>query len=201
MRALLLVDIQNDFLPGGALAVPRGEEVVPVANALQGRFELVVASQDWHPPDHKSFATSHPGRRPGDRIELAGLEQILWPPHCVHGTPGAELAPALDTRRVERVFRKGTDPEIDSYSAFFDNAHRRATGLEEFFKDRGVREVYLVGLATDCCVRYSALDAVRLGLRTVLVEDGCRGIEARDVARALEEMRRAGVEIVPSRSP
>lgn len=198
MRALVLVDIQNDFLPGGALAVPHGDEVIPIANRLQPAFELVVATQDWHPPQHKSFASQHPGKRPGDQIELQGLEQTLWPDHCVQGSPGAELAADLERERIERVFRKGTDPEIDSYSGFFDNGHRQATGLGAYLQDKNVETVYLVGLATDVCVKFTALDARRLGLATCLVEDGCRGLDDRSVTRALEEMRAAGVQIICS---
>ena len=200
MRALILVDLQNDFMPGGALAVPGGDEVMPVANRLMGRFELVLASQDWHPVDHGSFAANHPGKRPGDRIELNGLDQILWPVHCVRETSGAEFHAELDCSRIDRVFRKGTDPGIDSYSAFFDNAQRRSTGLGRFLKQRGVRQVHVMGLATDYCVRFTALDAVRLGFETHLVVDGCRGVElqAGDVELALAELERAGVRRVPS---
>jgi nicotinamidase/pyrazinamidase len=200
MRTLILVDIQNDFLPGGALAVPRGDEVVPVANRLQPRFELVVATQDWHPPRHGSFASTRPGRKPGDLAELAGLPQVLWPDHCVQGTAGAAFAPGLEMNRVEAIVRKGTDPKIDSYSGFFDNGHRKSTGLGDYLKGRGAKDVYVLGLATDYCVKFTALDALRLGFRVVLVEDGTRGVELRtgDVARAVEEMRKAGVEVVRS---
>ena len=130
MKALILVDLQNDFCPGGALPVPQGDQVIPIANYLAARFELVVATQDWHPPEHGSFAVNHPGRKPGECIELAGLPQVLWPVHCVQGTPGAQFHPALETAPIARVFRKGLDPSVDSYSAFFDNARRRATGLD-----------------------------------------------------------------------
>ena len=200
MRALALVDIQNDFLPGGALAVPRGDEVIAVANRVQPRFDLVVATQDWHPAGHGSFASRYPGRRPGDLGELGGLPQVLWPDHCVQGSRGAAFATALEMNRVEAIFRKGTDAGIDSYSGFFDNGHRKSTGLGDYLKGRGADEVYLLGLATDYCVRFSALDARQLGFRTFVVEDGCRGVELRpgDVARALEEMRAAGVQVVRS---
>lgn len=198
MKALILVDLQNDFLPGGALAVPRGDEIVPLANELQQHFELVVASQDWHPPDHGSFAANHPGRRPGDHIDLDGLDQILWPVHCVQNTRGADFAPGLDTKRIERVFRKGVDPRIDSYSALFDNAHRRSTGLAEFLQERGVTSVYLAGLATDYCVKFTALDALELRFNTCVVEDACRGIDLApgDIRQALDQMRDAGAKIV-----
>ena len=200
MRTLILVDIQNDFLPGGALAVPRGDEVVPVANRLQPRFELVVATQDWHPQRHGSFASTRPGSKPGDLAELAGLPQVLWPDHCVQGTAGAAFAPGLEMNRVEAIVRKGTDPAIDSYSGFFDNGHRKSTGLGDYLEGRGATDVYVLGLATDYCVKFTALDALRLGFRAVLVEDGSRGVELRpgDVERAVEEMRKAGVEVVRS---
>jgi nicotinamidase/pyrazinamidase len=200
MRALILVDIQNDFLPGGALAVPDGDAVVPVANALMPGFSLVVATQDWHPADHGSFAANHPGRRPGEVIALGGLAQVLWPVHCVQGTRGAEFADGLDRGRIGRVFVKGTDPEIDSYSGFFDNERRKSTGLGEFLRAAGVDEVVVLGLATDYCVRFTALDALSLGLRTVLVVDGCRGVElqAGDSARAIEAVRAAGGVVVTS---
>ena len=200
MRALVLVDLQNDFCPGGALAVPEGDRVIPIANRLQGRFELVVATQDWHPAGHRSFAANHPGRKPGDVIVWAGLEQILWPVHCVQDTPGADFHPALDRGRIRRVFQKGIDPDIDSYSALFDNAHRRSTGLGEFLKEQEVAEVCLAGLATDYCVKYSALDAVALGFPTTVIADACRGVELRpgDVEEALAAMRAAGVKIVTS---
>jgi nicotinamidase/pyrazinamidase len=200
MTALILVDLQHDFMPGGALGVPDGNQVVPVANRVQPLFGLVVATQDWHPPDHGSFAAQHPGRKPGDVIELGGQPQILWPVHCVQNTPGAALVAELDTRRIDRVFYKGTDPTIDSYSAFFDNGHRRSTGLGEYLQQQGVTDVYLAGLATDYCVKYSALDARRLGFRTFVILDGCRGVNLRanDSAAALEEMKSAGVEITPS---
>ncbi|TMA89943.1 MAG: bifunctional nicotinamidase/pyrazinamidase [Deltaproteobacteria bacterium] len=200
MRTLILVDIQNDFLPGGALAVPRGDEVIPIANELQPRFDLVVATQDWHPAGHGSFASSHPGRRPGDLAALGGLPQVLWPDHCVQGSRGAEFAARLQMNRVEAIFRKGTDPAIDSYSAFFDNAHRKSTGLGDYLKGRGATEVYVLGLAADYCVKFSALDGRRLGFRMLVVEDGTRGVELQpgDVARAIEQMRAAGVEMVRS---
>ena len=200
MRALILVDIQNDFLPGGALAVLRGDEVVPVANRVQPVFDLVVATQDWHPPRHGSFASTRPGRKPGEVDELAGLSQVLWPDHCVQGSRGAEFAPGLEMNRVEAIFRKGTDPSIDSYSGFFDNGHRKSTGLGDYLRGRAANDVYVLGLATDYCVKFTALDARKLGFRTFLVQDGSRGVELRpgDVTRAVEEMREAGIEVVQS---
>jgi nicotinamidase/pyrazinamidase len=198
MKALILVDIQNDFLPGGALPVPEGDRIIPIVNRLQPQFELIAATQDWHPCDHGSFAPMHPGRQPGDRIDLAGLPQILWPVHCVQGTPGAEFAAGLDRSRWARVFAKGTDASIDSYSGFFDNGHRRATGLGDYLREHAVAEVYLAGLATDYCVKFTALDAVGLGFRVHLIEDACRGVNLKrgDAARAVEEMRAAGVTIL-----
>lgn len=200
MNALILVDIQNDFVPGGALAVPQGDQIVAVVNQLQPRFPLVVATQDWHPASHGSFAPNHPGRQLGEMIELGGLAQILWPTHCVQGTPGAEFVAALDRTAWDRVFVKGTDPNIDSYSGFFDNGHRQATGLGEYLRERGVTDVYIVGLATDYCVKFTALDALQLGFRTHLIEDACRGVNLQpgDVERAITEMRTAGAEIVTS---
>ena len=156
MKALIMVDLQNDFVPGGALSVPNGDQVIPIANQLQRDYSLVVATQDWHPPDHGSFAVNHKGRKPGDRVILDGIEQILWPMHCVQDTPGAEFVPALDRTRIAQVFKKGIDPRIDSYSAFFDNAHRRATGLGDYLKEQSVTDVYLLGLALDYCVKFSA---------------------------------------------
>lgn len=200
MKALILVDLQNDFLPGGALAVPHGDEVIPVADELQQRFDLVVATKDWHPPDHGSFAANHPGKKPGDRIILDGIEQILWPVHCVQNSYGAEFAPSFDTSRIAHVFQKGTDRNIDSYSTFFDNAHRRHTGLAHYLDTRGIKDIYLMGLALDYCVKYSTLDARHLGLNTYVIVDGCRGIELElgDIARALEEMKGAGAVLLKS---
>jgi nicotinamidase/pyrazinamidase len=196
-RALVLVDIQNDFMPGGSLPVPRGDEVVPVVNALAGRFDLVVATEDWHPPDHESFASRHAGRSPGDVIDLHGVPQTLWPDHCVQGSLGVELVAGLDRARIARVFRKGTEPRVDSYSGFFDNGRRGDTGLDAFLRARGVREVWIAGVATDYCVKYTALDARALGYETMLVLDGCRGVGAHagDVERAIAEMCAAGVRI------
>jgi len=200
MNALILIDLQHDFMPGGPLGVPDGDAVVPVANQLAQRFELVVATQDWHPRGHMSFAENHPGRRPGEVVEVAGLMQVLWPVHCVQYTHGAEFVTDLDTRRVKEVFRKGTDTAVDSYSAFFDNAHRKSTGLGDYLKTLNVNEVYLVGLAADYCVRFSALDSCELGFHTNLVEDGTRGVELKpgDTERAIEEMRSAGVRVLRS---
>ena len=200
MRALVLVDIQNDFLPGGALAVPEGDRVVAVANRLMPKFELVVATQDWHPREHGSFAANHPGRRVGEVIDLHGLPQILWPAHCVQDTPGAEFAPDLDRSHISEIIQKGTDPSIDSYSGFFDNGHRKATGLATLLKSRKVTDLYLLGLATDYCVKFTAIDACRLNFNVHLIEDGCRGVNLKpeDTANAIEEMKRAGVRILNS---
>jgi len=200
MKTLIIVDLQNDFLPGGALPVPHGDEVVPLANGLQRSFELVLATQDWHPPDHGSFAANHPGKKPGDHIILDGIEQILWPVHCVQNTYGAEFAAAFDTSRIAHVFHKGIERNIDSYSTFFDNAHRRHTGLADYLKKRSIREIYLMGLALDYCVKYSALDARQLGLNTYIILDGCRGIELNpgDIGRALDEMKRVGAVLLQS---
>lgn len=198
-RALILVDIQNDFVPGGALAVAEGDRVVPIANALQTKFDTIVATQDWHPANHGSFASQHPGRKPGEVIDLNGLPQVLWPDHCVQHSKGAEFHPALNVSRA-RVFQKGTDPAIDSYSGFFDNGHRRGTGLAEYLKSIGVTDVFVCGLATDYCVKYTSLDARQLGFDVTLVVDACRGVNLQpgDVDGAVEEMRRANVNVVTS---
>ncbi|MDB5355702.1 MAG: Nicotinamidase [Phycisphaerales bacterium] len=200
MKTLILVDIQNDFIPGGTLPVPEGDRIVPLVNRLQDRFDLVVATQDWHPADHGSFAANHPGRKPGEVIDLHGLRQILWPVHCVQNTPGAAFVPGLETRRISRVFQKGTDPTIDSYSGFFDNGRRKATGLGDYLKEKGATDVYVCGLATDYCVKFTALDARSLGFKTFLIEDASRGVNLKpgDVEAAVEEMRRAGVGVVNS---
>ena len=197
MDALLVIDIQNDFLPGGSLAVPQGDDVIPVVNALMPEFAVVVATQDWHPANHLSFASQHSDKQVGDVIELAGLPQILWPDHCVHGTRGAELATPLNRSLIQHVIQKGTDRTIDSYSGFFDNARRKATGLEAYLRSKGIDRVHLVGLATDYCVKATALDAIDLGFHTVLRSAGIRGVElhAGDCERAIEEMRAVGVII------
>jgi nicotinamidase/pyrazinamidase len=200
-KALVLVDLQNDFIPGGSLAVRDGDAVIPIANAVQKKkWDLIVATQDWHPQNHGSFASNHPGKHPGDVIDLGGLQQVLWPDHCVQGSRGARFHAVLDRTRVHKVFKKGTDPAIDSYSTFFDNAHRKSTGLGEYLKEQKVTDVYLLGLATDYCVKYSALDAVHLGFKTHVIIDGCRGVElkAGDTKKAVEELKKAGVEIVTS---
>ena len=200
MKALILVDIQNDFLPGGALAVPEGDLVIPIANRLQAVFPLVVATQDWHPENHGSFAANHPGKKVFEQIVLNGLPQTLWPVHCVQGTSGAELAPALQRERIAKIFPKGTDAGIDSYSGFFDNGHRRSTGLGEWLKAKGVTEVFVCGLATDYCVKFTALDAAQTGFKTHFIQDASRGVNLQpdDVRHAIAEMNRAGIDTVQS---
>jgi nicotinamidase/pyrazinamidase len=200
MTALVLVDIQNDFLPGGALAVSDGDAVIPIANSLQVQFPLVVATQDWHPANHGSFAANHPGRKPYEQIDLNGLPQTLWPVHCIQKTKGAELAPALRHDRIAKIFSKGTDPGIDSYSGFFDNGHRKATGLGDWLKSNRVAEVFVCGLATDYCVKFTVLDAIGLGFKTHLIEDACRGVnlQPHDVKDAIEKMKQARVNVLQS---
>jgi len=201
MRALILTDIQNDFLPGGALAVPEGDAVIPIANKLQSHFDMVLATQDWHPPNHLSFASNHPGKMVFEGIQLQGLPQTLWPDHCIQETPGAALAKTLEQSRIQRVFQKGTDPEIDSYSGFFDNGHRKSTGLGDWLKRAGVTELSVCGLTTDYCVKFTVLDALQLGFHTTVIEDACRGVnlDPDDAAHAITEMRTAGARILTSK--
>lgn len=199
-RALIIVDAQYDFMPGGALPAIHGDEVVPVMNRLQPRFDFVVATQDWHPPNHGSFASNHPGKKPGNVVDLGGLEQILWPDHCVQNSRGAELHRDLDRSHIDEIVRKGTDPAIDSYSTFFDNGRRKSTGLENHLRAQQITDVYIGGLATDYCVLWSARDAVSLGFRTFVIRDGCRGVELNpgDIDGAFDEMRTIGVEVISS---
>lgn len=200
MRALLLIDLQNDFMPFGALPVAEGDATVPVANAVAPRFEFVVATQDWHPANHSSFASNHPGQAPGDVVEVLGRPQVLWPDHCVQHTPGASFHSDLDVARIDRVVRKGSDPEIDSYSGFFDNNHLKATDMHDVLRERGIDEIWLVGLATDYCAKYTALDARDLGYSVVVVRDGVRAVNLApgDDERAFAEMAAAGCRIVTS---
>ena len=196
MKALILVDIQRDFLPGGALAVDEGDKVIPVANQLQEHFDLVVATQDWHPPHHGSFASQHPGQQPFDQIELVGLPQTLWPDHCVQGSPGAAFAEELRMNKVEAIFRKGMYPSIDSYSGFFDNGHKKTTGLGDYLRGRGVDTVYVVGLAGDYCVNFTLQDALQLGLSAVLVPEGVRSIREEGFQQAVKELKARGGKVV-----
>lgn len=197
--ALLIIDVQNDFCPGGALAVERGDEIVPICNALAPQFDTVVLTQDWHRPDHASFASAHTDARPYDTIRLPYGEQVLWPDHCVAGTPGADFHPDLDTVPAALVLRKGNKREVDSYSAFRENDLKTRTGLASWLRERGIRRIFLTGLAEDFCVRWSAIDAIEEGFEAVVVLDAVRAIDLDgSLDQAWEEMTRAGVERVRS---
>ena len=198
MKALILVDLQNDFVNNGALAVKDGEQTIAQANSLMPHFDLIVATQDFHPPGHGSFASSPD--QIGSLVKLNGLDQVLWPVHCVEGTFGADFVEGLAVDKLDKIVQKGTDPMIDSYSGFFDNGKLKQTELDTYLKSQGVSEVYLMGLATDYCVKFTALDAVELGYKTYLIEDACRGVELNpgDIEKALGEMQRAGIRMVKS---
>jgi nicotinamidase/pyrazinamidase len=195
-KAFLAVDIQNDFLPGGSLAVREGDLVIPLINKLVKDFDIVVASKDWHPSNHSSFAKNH-GKKVGEKILLKGLEQILWPVHCVQGSEGAEFSSDLDTSYFEKTFFKGTERDIDSYSAFFDNGLLKSTGLGEYLKGKKVTDLYIAGLTTDYCVKFSVLDAIQLGFKVYVILDACRAVNLKpgDNERVVDEMKDAGAEI------
>lgn len=196
MHALILVDIQNDFLPGGSLEVKAGDEIIPYINGIMDDFDIVVATQDWHPMDHGSFASNHPGKNIGEVIKLEGLDQILWPDHCIQHSKGAEFSRDLDMHRVQMIFHKGTDPKIDSYSGLYDNGHLKSTGLGEYLKAEGVTEVTCVGLAADYCLKFTALDAVKkFGFKTHVPVKGTKAVNINpdDFAKSMEEMKKAGV--------
>ncbi|TQI69476.1 nicotinamidase/pyrazinamidase [Gramella sp. Hel_I_59] len=194
MKTLVLIDIQNDFMPGGALAVENGDEIVPLVNDLQKKFDLVIATQDWHANGHSSFASAHQDAEVFDLMKLNGLDQVLWPDHCVQNTKGAEFHPELETNSIETIFRKGTDLAIDSYSGFYDNAHLKSTGLSGYLKDKGVQNVYFAGLAADYCVAYSVLDSIAEGFNTTLIEDATRAIDKEGFDKMkLEILRKGGI--------
>lgn len=196
-EALIVVDVQNDFCPGGALAVENGDQVVPVINRLIARFDHVILTQDWHPAGHSSFASSHPGRAPFDTVEMAYGAQTLWPDHCVQGSHGAAFHPDLEWTRAELVIRKGFRREIDSYSAFFENDHTTPTGLTGYLRERGISKLTLAGLATDFCLGYSALDARKQGFAATVVMEGCRAIDMNgSLAAMTQKMQEAGAELV-----
>lgn len=198
MKALILVDLQNDFMPGGVLGVPQADQIIPGINRLISDFSFVVTTQDCHPEDHVSFDVNHPGKKVGESVTVNGLQQTLWPVHCVQNSQGAELVEALDQSRIAGRFFKGTNPLIDSYSAFYDNAHLQSTGLGEYLKENGVDEVVIVGVATDYCVLYSVLDALQLGFKVTVMRDLCRGIDLipGDVENALRTMQMRGAKVI-----
>lgn len=195
MRALLLIDIQIDFLPGGALPVPDGHAIVPEVNHYMTAFPLIVATQDWHPADHQSFASQHSGKNEFDRIELGGISQVLWPDHCIQGSRGAALSPTLHQEPIAAIFRKGMDKNIDSYSGFYDNGHVNSTGLLGFLKDKKVTELVLVGLAGDYCVFHTAMDALASGFRTSLILSGIRSIQDADFESCVLTLQKQGAHI------
>lgn len=199
MHALLIVDVQNDFCPGGALEVPNGDQIVPVINRLSKHFDHVIQTQDWHPKGHSSFASSHPGKDPFSVIDMPYGEQVLWPDHCVQGSEGAEFHPGLETVRTQLVIRKGFRKEIDSYSAFYENDNQTPTGLAGYLRERGIDTLYACGLATDFCVKWSVLDGLKEGFDVTVIEDAVKGIDMEgSVAAAWEEMEEAGAEQVNS---
>jgi len=195
-HALIVIDVQNDFCPGGALAVPEGDQIVAGINALMGKFSAVILTQDWHPARHSSFASSHVGKAPYDMVEMPYGPQVLWPDHCIQGTEGAAFHAALDTTRADLIIRKGYNPDIDSYSAFFENDHSTPTGLDGYLRTRGITDLTMVGLATDFCVNFSAVDAAKLGFKVTVREDLCRAIDLDgSLDAAMTGMRDVGVQI------
>ena len=198
MNALLIIDVQNDFMPGGALAVPDGDEIVPLINDLQDRFDLVIATQDWHPSGHASFASSHKDVKEFEVIKLDGLDQILWPEHCIQNSKGANFHQDLKTSNIETIFRKGTDMRIDSYSGFYDNAHLKSTGLTGYLKEKKVENIYFVGLAGEYCVYFSITDAISEGFNCILLEDATRALNKDDFEKARIDILRKGGKIISS---
>ena len=198
MKTLVLIDVQNDFMPGGPLEVPEGNLIIPVINNCLGYFDLVVATQDWHPKNHKSFASDHLNKKPFDRIILNGIHQTLWPDHCIQGTKGAELHKDIHSERIAAIFRKGMDTEVDSYSGFYDNNHQLSTGLSGYLKEKGVSEIYFCGLAADICVYYSILDAVLEGFSSTLIEDASRPLYPEKFDDIKCEIAKHGVHIITS---
>lgn len=197
MKTLIIIDAQNDFMPGGSLEVAQGDLIIPVINKLQPQFDLIVATQDWHPAEHKSFASNQVGKKLFETIELHGIEQTLWPDHCVQGTIGAEFHPQLETRSIEAIFRKGMQPENDSYSGFYDN-NRQSTGLAGFLREKGAQELYFCGLCADICVYYTIKDALAEGFESCLIEDATRALDKENFQRIKEELLLTGVKILRS---
>ncbi|MCL7761870.1 bifunctional nicotinamidase/pyrazinamidase [Polaribacter sp. Z014] len=199
MKTLLIIDVQNDFIPGGSLPVPNGDKIVSIINEIQPKFDLVIATQDWHPEDHISFASNHIGASPFDEIEIKGQSQTLWPNHCVQGSKGAKLHPKLNTLKCETIFRKGTDKEIDSYSAFYDNGHLKSTGLAGYLKEKGTTQLFICGLASDICVYYSIRDAVKEGFNCFFIEDASEALDNEGFKKIKEKMVDMGVKIISSK--
>ncbi len=196
MKALIIIDVQNDFMPGGSLAVTKGDLIIPVINTLQAKFDLVIATQDWHPANHKSFAANHVNKKPFEKIILNGLEQLLWPDHCVQGTKGAEFHPELKTNLIEAIFRKGMNPEMDSYSGFYDNGHQKSTGLAGFLREKKTETLYFSGLCTDICVYFTIQDALAAGFKSVLIENASCPLDSKQVYKIKTKLLQQGVEIV-----
>jgi nicotinamidase/pyrazinamidase len=198
VKALLLVDVQNDFMPGGSLEVPHGDLIVPLINRLQKYFDLVVATQDWHPQNHKSFASNYANKKPFEEIDLHGMTQTLWPDHCLQGSKGADFHPDLKINKIAAIFHKGMDPEIDSYSGFYDNGHQVSTGLSGYLKEKGVTEIYFCGLAADICVYYTIMDSLKEGFSATLIEDASRPLSNDAFANIKSELRKIGVRVINS---
>lgn len=196
MKTLIIVDAQNDFMPGGALEVKHGDDIIPIINKILPEFDLVVATQDWHPENHKSFASNHIGKKPFENITLNGFKQTLWPNHCVQDTNGARFHPKLNMKPVEAIFRKGMDSEIDSYSGFYDNGHQKSTGLDGYLRVKGADELYFCGLAADICVYYSILDALKENFKVNLLEKATKPLNPEDFLTQIDELKSRGVKII-----
>lgn len=196
MKTLVIIDVQNDFIPGGALAVPGGDEIVSLINDFQEKFDLVIATQDWHPENHSSFAANHTGKKEFEVITWKDQEQVLWPVHCVQGTEGAQFHADLNTSKIETIFRKGTNPGIDSYSGFYDNAHLKSTGLAGYLKEKGAEELYFCGLAAEYCVFFSIIDAIGEGFKAALIEDATRSLDASAFEKAKKTILEKGGIII-----
>jgi len=198
MKTLIIIDVQNDFMPGGSLEVPHGNMIVPVINEVQSYFDLVVATQDWHPKNHKSFASNHYGKKSLDKMVLNGVLQTLWPDHCTQGSYGAELHRDIESNRIAAIFRKGMDPEVDSYSGFYDNNHQLSTGLAGYLKEKGASEIYFCGLAADICVYYTILDSIHEGFSATLIEDASQPLYVEKFDDIKCDIAKLGVHIVKS---
>ena len=196
MKTLIIIDVQNDFMPGGSLAVPQSELIIPIINQLLPKFDLIVATQDWHPQNHQNFASNHTGGKPFEKIRVHGREQTLWPDHCVQGTLGAEFYPQLDTRPIEAIFRKGTDPKIDSYSCFYDNEHKKNTGLAGYLHAKGAKDLYFCGLCADICVFFSIKDAIKEGFQTFLIENATKALNKEQFKKIKVALLDSGVKMM-----